>query len=452
VLASKEVQINKILLGDSRQLLKQLPDSRYSLLFTSPPYALSIREYTKDDPDEIGRENSITEYLDALIQVANEAKRVLYPWACQVWNIGDRFKDKRQLKIPQKFSDRMEEIGYYQFDETIWYKGNGSPTSAPTHFRPDFEKVLFFAREDQDRYFFDLNATRVPLADVTVKRDEYALGALNPMGNGMNSRHSKEKVKFDIMPKVGGSKHAGNNSNATYSGNNVKSRDGKANLGSVWEISPQLERFALEYCPECHELRDKDHMWKRCGKCHQYRFENDEQCPICKKNTNHEMICTECNKNIHSHYAQFPLELARRVVKSCSPEYVCSQCGTPRMPTYNITRIDTRPGNDTNNGRGGSVSDPNGGLHSSEWSKKRQTSIAESTGFESQCSCNAAFEAGVVLDPFMGWGTTAVVCLENGRNFLGCDINRYNIEAAIKRLEWVDKEKNIPFTNQSRLF
>lgn len=103
---STEIPINQILLGDSRKLLASLPSERLDLLWTSPPYALSVRVYTKDDPEEIGREDSVPEYLDALIVVAKEAKRVLRPWACQVWNIGDRFKNKRQLRIPEKFTDR----------------------------------------------------------------------------------------------------------------------------------------------------------------------------------------------------------------------------------------------------------------------------------------------------------------------------------------------------------
>ena len=30
---------------------------------------------------------------------------------------------------------------------------------------------------------------------------------------------------------------------------------------------------------------------------------------------------------------------------------------------------------------------------------------------------------GVVLDPFMGSGTTAAVAILNGRNYLGCELN-----------------------------
>ena len=42
---------------------------------------------------------------------------------------------------------------------------------------------------------------------------------------------------------------------------------------------------------------------------------------------------------------------------------------------------------------------------------------------------------GVVLDPFMGAGTTALVALTLGRKFLGCELNHTYIEIANKRLQ-----------------
>ncbi len=52
---------------------------------------------------------------------------------------------------------------------------------------------------------------------------------------------------------------------------------------------------------------------------------------------------------------------------------------------------------------------------------------------------------GVVLDPFMGSGTTAMVALQNGRGFAGCELNRGFVQLQRDRLglfafdtEWVD--------------
>jgi len=43
-------------------------------------------------------------------------------------------------------------------------------------------------------------------------------------------------------------------------------------------------------------------------------------------------------------------------------------------------------------------------------------------------------ERGVVLDPFMGSGTTAEVCIENNRNYIGFEINKEYINIANQRL------------------
>jgi DNA modification methylase len=44
-------------------------------------------------------------------------------------------------------------------------------------------------------------------------------------------------------------------------------------------------------------------------------------------------------------------------------------------------------------------------------------------------------KGGVVLDPFTGAGTTAVVALEHGRNFVGCELNPEYVAIARKRIE-----------------
>jgi DNA modification methylase len=47
----------------------------------------------------------------------------------------------------------------------------------------------------------------------------------------------------------------------------------------------------------------------------------------------------------------------------------------------------------------------------------------------------SSYEGDVVLDPFMGVGSTAVACKELGRNFLGCELDEKYIALANWRLE-----------------
>lgn len=44
-------------------------------------------------------------------------------------------------------------------------------------------------------------------------------------------------------------------------------------------------------------------------------------------------------------------------------------------------------------------------------------------------------EGGVVVDPFMGSGSTGVACIKNGVNFMGCDLDPEYVEVARRRTE-----------------
>ena len=52
----------------------------------------------------------------------------------------------------------------------------------------------------------------------------------------------------------------------------------------------------------------------------------------------------------------------------------------------------------------------------------------------------------VILDPFAGSGTTAVACIQTGRNFIGCEINEKYYKLAVDRIEKAQKaeEEKLP--------
>jgi DNA modification methylase len=55
-----------------------------------------------------------------------------------------------------------------------------------------------------------------------------------------------------------------------------------------------------------------------------------------------------------------------------------------------------------------------------------------------QCLICGCPEEGVVLDPFMGSGTTAIVARKNNRHFVGCELNHEYVEMARRRVEDVN--------------
>ena len=48
---------------------------------------------------------------------------------------------------------------------------------------------------------------------------------------------------------------------------------------------------------------------------------------------------------------------------------------------------------------------------------------------------NSSYENDVVLDTFMGSGTTAIACIENNRNYIGFEINENYYQTALRRIE-----------------
>lgn len=54
-----------------------------------------------------------------------------------------------------------------------------------------------------------------------------------------------------------------------------------------------------------------------------------------------------------------------------------------------------------------------------------------------------SFKGDIILDPFMGSGTTAVSALKTERKFIGYDISNEYIDLANKRIEPLLKQTNI---------
>jgi len=142
-----------------------------------------------------------------------------------------------------------------------------------------------------------------------------------------------------------------------------------------------------------------------------------------------------------AHFATFPEELIETPIKAGCPEYICTKCGKPREKIYEYT------GNDIPKGGGRCIKYglPESGLKLSPTSTLLTKTLKEKAeaGY-TQCQCNALFRSGIVLDPFMGAGTTALVALKQNKQFIGIDINPKYIEMAYERIK--------PLLQQSKLF
>jgi len=106
--------LNKILLGDAREVLKRLPDNCIHLMITSPPYNVG-KEYDED--------LTLGQYLDFIEEVMKEVYRVLV-WGGRVcFNVANLGR-KPYIPLHAYLIQVFERIGFLFRGEIIWDKGN----------------------------------------------------------------------------------------------------------------------------------------------------------------------------------------------------------------------------------------------------------------------------------------------------------------------------------------
>lgn len=135
-----------------------------------------------------------------------------------------------------------------------------------------------------------------------------------------------------------------------------------------------------------------------------------------------------------SHFAMFPQKLIEPMVLAGCPARVCAACGAPweRMVERGFTAHDGKTESAHEKGSSAhrlallrQAARERGG----EYVNERKT-----VGWEPTCSCQADISPGVVCDPFMGSGTTALVARRLGRHYVGCDVNAEYVALANERL------------------
>lgn len=116
------------------------------------------------------------------------------------------------------------------------------------------------------------------------------------------------------------------------------------------------------------------------------------------------------------HFAAFPMEWPRRLILGWSPREVCTACGEGRRPQVLAERHRNGvPVSGALYGKGGKVATATGRQHI----ERTDRTI---TGYACACPDNSApATPGVVLDPFGGTGTTALVAAMHGRQGISVD-------------------------------
>lgn len=127
---------NQIFCGDSRDVLKQIPDSYIDLTVTSPPY------------DNLRKYNGIGETWnhETFKEIANELYRITKEGGILVWIVNDKTEKGSETLTSFKQALYFKEIGFNLNDTMIWKKTNSLPQVRQPRYSQDFEYMFVFSK------------------------------------------------------------------------------------------------------------------------------------------------------------------------------------------------------------------------------------------------------------------------------------------------------------------
>lgn len=175
---------SKIILGDCREELKKIEDNKIQSCITSPPY-WGLRDYGVKG--QIGAEMDMKDYINNLVALFHEVKRVLKDDGTLWLNIGDSYtsgnrkwrqsdkknparamtyrpptpeglKPKDLIGIPWRLAFALQEDGWYLRSDIIWYKPNCQPESVKD--RPTRSHEYIFLLTKSAKYYYDYKSIR----------------------------------------------------------------------------------------------------------------------------------------------------------------------------------------------------------------------------------------------------------------------------------------------------
>jgi DNA modification methylase len=151
--------------GDCVEVLKTLPDQSVQMCVTSPPY-YGLRDYGVDG--QIGLEETPEAYVEKMVAVFREVKRVLKDYGTAWINLGDsyanasneRLKQKDLIGIPWMIAFALRNDGWYLRSDIIWHKPNPMPESVKD--RPTKAHEYIFLMSKNGSYYYDHEAIKQP--------------------------------------------------------------------------------------------------------------------------------------------------------------------------------------------------------------------------------------------------------------------------------------------------
>jgi site-specific DNA-methyltransferase (adenine-specific) len=367
-----------VLRGDARAL--PLPDGCVDLVVTSPPF-WQLRSYTDNGvhyDGQVGSEPTPREYIDSLLACTREWIRVLKPGGSLFVELGDKYTG----------SGGNGNSGLL----TPKYKGNTDAAPPSRGKRWDYPPKT--------------------LLDLPHR---YAIRCMDELGLILRAEiiwHHKNGLPESVTDRVRRA-HS-----AVFHFTRLPRY-----YAAVDEIR-EPHTWGREINPEWHEAR------KQWGAGSQGRPQKNDsfasvnplgKLPGSVWDIPSQPLTVPAHLGV-DHFAAFPMELPRRCVLGWSPPGVCTACGEGRRPVVDRPAV------------GGFVPDPSSKIagfsaNGPERNRRYRESLARGdvtaiTGYA--CACpqpDAPVRPALVLDPFGGTGTTALVAAAYGRTGISVDMS-----------------------------
>lgn len=363
--------VDKIIVCDVMSGLSSLPDRSVNCCVTSPPY-YGLRDYGVDG--QIGLEETPEMYVQKLVDVFREVKRVLRDNGTLWLNLGDSYcgykgkhygdtsgnliantpvsegasisfgtpqssglKNKDLMGIPWMVAFALRADGWYLRQDIIWNKPNPMPESVRDRCTKAHEYIFLLSKSP--RYYYDADSIKTPIKDSSFARlcqdidgqtgsdrvPGKTNGNMKACGNGWNGS------SFDTG-KTGEMKHTrGGKSPVKFDGNKADGCVTRIHSGKEW--SPSMGGGGTNFIG------------------HSGNYDKNGY-PLYRGMANKRSVWTVTTKPFkEAHFATFPEDLIVNCIKAGCPK------------------------------------------------------------------------GGLVLDPFMGAGTTALVSRKLSRHYIGFEIN-----------------------------
>lgn len=159
------MEINKVYLGDSLEMMKKIENNTIDLVITSPPYAdlKTYIDFKGIKPDE---------YVDWFIPYCKEIERILKPTGNFILNINDKVINRfRHPYVYDLISRIHKETDLKMFERLYWNKLKSLPNRGRFSDRVEF--LFWFAKTK--KFKLNMDEMRVPYSEKSIKRMEKPL-------------------------------------------------------------------------------------------------------------------------------------------------------------------------------------------------------------------------------------------------------------------------------------